>query len=249
MVDYVRADSGPSNVNIGGIREASSSEETVVGSVKPLNFGKEVIYVKIGTGFTGNLTVGKTLYAPVLIANHGRQAVAVTASIGETKLILSLGATSAAENYYKNGTLLVECGAGTGYSYMIEGHPAWAATNTAAGITLKDGIEIALTTASLVTLYANRCMNVLPNNSAAVTGPAIGVLLISAAASNFVYLGKKGEWPAKIEGTWVVGQDLVTGSAPGTLAPWTTAATTSILIGKARGSGSTTGFALCDFDL
>jgi hypothetical protein len=74
-------------------------------------------------------------------------------------------------------------------------------------------------------------------------------LLISASVDDYVYLGKRGEWPAKIEGAWVVGQDLVMGSGDGTLAPWTTAATTSILIGKARGSGSTTGFALCDFQL
>lgn len=248
MVDYVRADSGPSNVNVGGIREASSSEETIVGSVKELNGGKEVIYAKIGPTFTGALTVGKVCYAPVLVSGHGRQAVAVTASIGERTVILSL-TTSAAENDYKNGTMVVESGTGTGYSYMIEGHPAFAASSTAAIVTLKDGIEVALNTASLVTLYANRAMNVVPNTSAAVTGPAIGVLLISAAVSNYVYLGKKGEWPARIEGAWVVGQDLVKGSADGSLAPWTTAATTSILIGKARGSGSTTGFALCDFNL
>jgi hypothetical protein len=249
MVDYVLADTGPSCVNVGGIREASSSEETVVGNVKQLNGGKEVIYAKIGGTFTGTLTVGKTCYAPIQVANHGRNAVAVTASIGERIVIISLGATSAAENYYKNGTMLVECGAGTGYSYMIEGHPAFAASSTAAIVTLKDGIEVALTTASLVTLYANRAMNVVPNSSAAITGPAIGVLLISAAVSDYVYLGKRGEWPAKIEGTWIAGDDLKPGSADGTLAPWTTADTTSTIIGKARGTGSTTGFALCDFQL
>ena len=247
MVDYVRADSGPSNVNIQGIREASTAENTVVGSVKVLNGGKEVIYAKIGPTFTGTLTIGKTCYAPILVAGHGRKAVAVTASIGAREVILSL-TTSAAENDYKNGTMVVECGAGTGYSYMIEGHPAFAASSTAAKVTLKDGIEVALTTASLVTLYANRAIDVLPNNSAAVTGPAIGVLLISAAVGNYVYLGKKGEWPARIEGAWVVGAPLITGSAEGSLIPFTAGSTLPI-VGAARGSGSTTGFALCDFDL
>lgn len=251
MTDFVLTENGPSKISTRGIREATTAASTIVGSVKELAFGKEVIYAKLSTTTetAGGYTVGKVCYSPILVANHGRAAVAITASIGAREVILSLGATSAAMNEYEDGTLVVECGTGTGYSYMIAGHAAWATTNTAAKVILKDGLEVALNTASLCTLMKNRCVGVKPNNSAAVTGPAIGVLLISAASGSYVYLGKKGEWPAQVEGTWIVGNDLERGSAAGSVAPWLTAATTKCLLGKARMSASTDGFGMCDFNL
>lgn len=247
MVDYVHAESGPSCVNVQGIREAETAASTVVGSVKQLAYGKEVIYARITTAaISEDVTVGMVLYPEVLVANHGRQAVAVTASIGAKELILSIGGTAAAENLYQNGTLLVECGTGTGYSYMIEGHPAWTATSSAALVVLKDGLEVAANTATLVTLYKNKAMGVTVNNSAAYTGPPIGVTLISAAEGNYVYLGKKGEWPAVIEGTIVTGRPVTSGSAMGTVSPFTAGGTH---LGHARSTGSTTGFCIIDFNL
>jgi len=252
MTDFVLTEGGPSKISVQGIREAKTAASTIVGTVKQLAFGKEVIYARLSTATetsVGGYSAGKVCYAPILVANHGRAAVAITASIGAKEVILSLGATSASQNEYEDGTLLVECGTGTGYSYMIAGHPAWAATNTAAKVILKDGLEVALNTASLCTLMKNRCVGVRPNNSAVVTGPATGVLLISAAAGSYVYLGKKGEWPAQVEGTWIVGNDLERGSAAGSVAPWLTAATTKCLLGKARMTASTDGFSICDFNL
>lgn len=244
MSDYVLTEGGQSKVSVQGIREAVTAATTIVGTTKPLAYDKEVIYAKIGTA----VAVGQLCQAPAAVANHGRCAVAVTASIGAKSVKLVLGATSASQDLYKNGLLIVECGTGSGYSYMVAGHKAFAASHSAAEILLKDGLEVALTTASLCTLLKNKCDGVAPTtDSAAQTGPIVGVALCSASANYYVYLGKKGEWPADVEGTWVVGGQLAAGSATGTVMP--AAAITDELVGVARSSASGTGYGICDFDL
>lgn len=246
MSDRVLTEGGPSKISVQGIREAKTAATTIVGSVKELAFGKEVIYAKIGGSA---VSAGSVVQGIAAVANHNGRPVAVTASIGAKLVILSLGGTSAEANLYEDGLLLVTCGAGTGYSYMISGHPAWASSDSAAEVILKDGLELALTTASICILLKNKCLGVSIAISAVMTGPWVGVVLISAAASSYVYLGKRGEWPAKAEGTWIVGQTLTYGSANGTVAPFGTASVTNVVLGVARSTPSTSGWGICDFQL
>jgi len=242
-MDRVLTEGGHPKISVQGIRESKSAATTIVGSVKPLAYDREVIYCKVTTA----VTIGQLCQGPAAVANHGRTAVSVTASVSDKSITVTLGATAAAKDLYKNGLLVVECGAGTGYSYMIAGHPS-AAASADLKLTLKDGVEVALTTASLCTLLKNKCNGVGPTTDcAAQTGPVVGVALCSASANYYTYLGKKGEWPVDTEGTWVVGCQLAAGSAAGTAMP--AAAITDELVGACRATASASGFGICDFKL
>jgi hypothetical protein len=243
MTDRVLNEGGHSKISVQGIREAKTAATTIVGSVKPLAYGKEVVYAFV----TAAISAGSLVQGTAAVANHNARP-AMTASVGATEVTIVMGATSAAEDIYKDGILLVTCGTGTGYSYMIDSHPAFAASSSAK-ITLKDGLETTLDTTSITILLKNKYNGCTIAASAAMTGQWAGVTLCSAAASSYVYLGKKGEWPAKVEGTWIVGQMLTYGSADGSVAPYGTATTTNIIVGVARSTPSTSGWGICDFDL
>lgn len=208
MVDRVHNYGGNTKMQVMGIREAktatgTSQEYGKLGDVKPLGMGKEVVFAQIGAAA---IAAGLLCQGPAVVANHQNRAVAITASIGATEVTLSLGATSAAQDLYADGVLIVTCGTGSDYSYMIQGHNAWAASNTAAVVILKDALELALTTASICSLVQNPYKGVVVTGDCALlTGKIVGVTLVSAAASSFVYLGKKGEWPCKAIAANLVG--------------------------------------------
>ncbi len=246
MTDHVLTEGGNPRVSTQGIREAVTAATTRLGTVKPLAFDKEVIYAFVASA----VSPGNTMQAAAVVANHQNRAVAVAASIGEKEVILSLGGTSAVQDYYEDGTLLVTCGTGTCYSYMVQGHEAWAATNTAAKVILKDGLEAALNTASICSLIVNKCKGVVvTGDSALLTGELVGVTLISAAASSFVYLGKKGEWPCKLIAATLVGGPVFNGTActTGALGPYI--AGSDQYAGICRQTASAGLYGLVDFKL
>lgn len=253
MVDYVLHEGGISKVSTQGMREIRTAAATVLGTVKELDGGKEIVYAKLSTA-AGSAAIGAgyIMIGPATIANHGRAAVAITASVGAKEIVLSLGATSASQDQYADGFLIVECGAGTGYCYKIQGHRAWAATNTAARVLLKDGLEIAATTATLCTLIHNPYRNITTKaDSAATVAKPVGVMLFSAALTNggYVWLGKKGIFAARPEGAIVSGNAVSCGSAAGTVGAL--AAATERQVGICVNTGSVTGpgTILVDFNL
>jgi len=208
MVDRVHNYGGNSKISVMGIREAKTALNTSqkfakLGDVKPLGLGREVVFAQIGAAA---VSAGVTVQGPAVVANHHNRAVAITASIGATEVFLVIGATSAAADLYADGMLLITCGTGSDYSYMIQGHPAWPASSTAAKVILKDGLELALNTTSITHLVQNPYKGVVVTGDCALlTGKLVGVTLSSAAASSFVYLGKKGEWPVLAIGGNLVG--------------------------------------------
>jgi len=52
--------------------------------------------------------------------------------------------------------------------------------------------------------------------------------VVSACASGYTWIIKKGEGAALVEGSWVIGNKLTVGSAAGSLRPITTADTTFV---------------------
>jgi hypothetical protein len=255
MVDYVHNYGGNSKISVMGIREVKTALNTsqkfgVLGNRKPLGQGREVMFAQLGAAAVG---CGQMVQAPAIVANHQNRAVSVTASIGATEVFISLGATSASKDQYADGTLLITCGTGTARSYMIQGHPAWAASTSAAKVILKDGLELALDTTSITVLIANKAKGVVitPDCAATTTAAVQGVTLASAAASSFVYVGVQGEWPVKMIAGNVIGNEVCVGGTAittGAVGPRTlTAGETTV--GICRQTGSATGYGLVDFKL
>lgn len=231
MVDRVLAANGPSKVIVQGIREARTAATTYLGCEKDLGGGRLIVYAKLSTAAaTAALTPGMLLCSPVMVAVHGRCNVAVTASIGAKEVVIVMGAGSASQDQYADGLMIVECGTGSGYSYKIAGHKPWVASSTAAKVLLSDGLEVALTTASLVTLYLNRYRNVVTKpDCAAATSMPVGLTLCSATATegSYVWLAKRGTWAARVETAASAGDSLCIGSTAGTLGSRTTGTDTN----------------------
>jgi len=254
MTDRVHNYGGNSKISVMGIREARTASGTsrkygILGDRKPLGLGKEVMLVQLG-GVA--VPCANMVQAAALVANHQNRAVSVTASIDATEVFISLGATSASQDQYADGTLLITCGTGTARSYMIQGHPAWAASTSAAKVILKDKLELALNTTSITVLISNKAKGVvITPDCAEATACVQGVTLTSAAASSFVYVGVRGEWPVKmIGGNLIGGQVCVGGSAvtTGAVGPAQLSAAETI-VGIVRQTGSATGYGLVDFKL
>lgn len=251
MTDFVHNYGGDARISVQGIREVKTAPTTILGSVKPLGQGREVVYAKLSTAaHSSALLPGMLMRGPAPVANHMARPGALTASIGAREITITIGATSASKDEYAGGLLLVSSGTGSGYSYMIDGHLAWAASSTAAKVLLKDGLEAALNTASICMLVPNEYRNVLiTNDSAALTSKPVGVMLISAALTNggYVYLGKRGVWPGRVEGTELTGRDVGAGSAAGTIRVVGTADVTFSTLGRCVVTGQAT--TLIDFDI
>lgn len=244
MVDYVHHYGGDPKVSTQGMKEARTAASTILGTCKPLQQGREIIYCFVTAAITGNGIVYGTKPNQ---ANHSNQPVAVTASIGDTEVTICAGATAIAKDEYKDGFLLVNDAAGEGHAYMIQGH-ASASSGSGIKVYLKDGVEVALTTASEVTLCYNKGY-VIPigNLSSTVTAVPCGVSLITAAASRYVWMGKKGPWPCVGGATPVCGEDCYISSAG--VSELLTGATTFHRVGRFLTTAAATEFVMVDVDL
>ena len=241
-MDRVLTENGPSRISAQGIREVETAPTTVVGSVKNIGFGKEVVYCRLGTA-TATLTKGMLLQGKACVAHHQNITAAATASVGDKFLSLTIGATSCAKNFYKNGVLLMNTSAD---SYMIQGNDSAASAGTL-NLYLKDGLEVAVA-AQTCAAIPNPYDGVFPKiDSGTMTALAVGVTLASATNTGnlYCYLGKKGIWPVKKEGTWIVGAHLTPGSSIGTMMP---RATTQTGIARVVATAAAT-FGLADFNL
>jgi hypothetical protein len=250
MVDYVHTYGGNTKVSQQGIREAKTAATTVPGNVKPLAFGKEVLYAHVN----GSIGQGAMVMSPAPTAGLLNKTLAsgsnTTVAIGKKEVVITTGCAAITSNALKNGILMVESGTGAGYSYLIAGNPAKSTTSETIKITLKDGLEAALSTASVINVIPNKAMNAIIGN-ATLTGPVLGVTLCSASAGDYIYVGKRGEWP--VLATAAIAKDVqvtAVGAEGGIGAvQYNSAATTKVPVGSTRTSAAAGGYAICDFKL
>jgi hypothetical protein len=249
MVDYVHNYGGKGKVSQDfGIKESKTASTTIIGDQKDLAFGRQVTFCKAGAVA---IAKGVCVQGPASVANHVAIPVSVTASIGETTVTVCAGATAITRDQYKDGLLVVTCGTGTANSYMIQGH-ASAASGSGVEIELKDGIEVALNTASIVDLIANRCNGAVIVPADGATSNVIGVALSSAVISGYFWAGNRGPWPAlsgAVASTPGVAQ--TGGSAAGTVGDINSATVTRPILGTCVSSAAAGGgaYTLIDFKL
>jgi hypothetical protein len=130
------------------------------------------------------LAPGKLCVAPTVVANHINLSWATAPAVGDTTVSVTLGATAATLNQYKDGFLVVQDGTGEGRAYGIEGHAAADSAGTIR-LNLKEAIRAAgAASEANVDLIAN------PYNGAviSVTDQAdqpVGVPVTTIAAGEF----------------------------------------------------------------
>lgn len=166
------------------------------------------------------LVVGNALQATVEDTDHDDITCRVTA-IGASSLLITTGSGSGNldENEYADGYAVVDTTAGLGYTYRIKNHAAIAASTDGALI-LADGetVQVALSTASRITLVANPYKNVIQHPVTTATGVTVGGAVYPIAINEWGWIQTGGPGAALIAGTPGCGQPVTsTGATAGAL--------------------------------
>jgi hypothetical protein len=164
------------------------------------------------------LVVGNCLQSAAQNTGHAQLTCRATA-IGGFQVLFTTGATLLAENDYADGYAVIDTTPGLGYAYHIKSHAAIAATTDGA-MNLVDGesIQVALTSASRVTLIANPCKNVIQHPVTTATSSALGGCIYPLAINEFGWVQTGGLGVGLIAGTPAVGQPVTSvGAVAGAL--------------------------------
>ncbi len=176
---------------------ATFNVSQLVGTRWDLNDGREVILVSMDSATTA--TPGELYQDAALIANHSDLAVAAFQAYSNNgdvpaTVTVTLGGTAVTANQYQGGYACVVDGTqahGQGQFLRIASHPAQTATTGNVVLTLEEGPNTALTTASKVSLVYPHGASVIQMPTTATNVPT-GVALYPIAASNFGFLTAKG---------------------------------------------------------
>lgn len=164
---------------------------------------------RFGTAGAVALAQGKLMLPPADITNHQTLAVTATA-IGATTVNVTLGATAASADEYDEGFMTVNVTPGQGQNYKISRNPA-IGSGLAGNIVLYDPINIALTTASKVSLSHNQWANVVV--SAAAAGSATqrpgGTPYIAVPIGNAAWFQTRGTLAGLNDGAVALGTNAV----------------------------------------
>lgn len=186
-----------------GLFEESSVAKERIGQLRPLDDGRLFVYARAGAV---TLAPGKLMQMPVPITNHINQAVAAEAALGGRRVYVTLGATIATKDYYKDGVLLINDAAGEGHCYKIRGHKEIASAGSG-WIELYDALRLALTAASEYTLLTARQASLIIHPSPP-TALVAGVPPMAITALYYFWNQVKGFCPVLVDGTLVIGNQV-----------------------------------------
>ena len=192
------------------VYDISSTRELSLGQLAETADGKKYRYAKAGGTA---LLAGKLAVAATIVANHENATVAVAAAVGATEVTITLGATAATADYYAGGSMTVNDEAGEGITYRVASHPAAESAATLV-VTLLDeeGVQVALTTSSQVSLQKNSYDAVVI--SAADQGDMpVGIANVAVTADYYFWLQTGGDCSALADETLAVGKALTTGDS------------------------------------
>lgn len=196
-------------------RKVSDAQLHELGTVAETADGRVYRYSQAGATA---LAAGKVNSPVAKVANHTNIAVAADASVGDRKVTVTLGATAATQDQYKDGFLVVNDGAGVGCAYRIAGNTAGASAGTV-DVYLADSVEIDLAAAtSKVSLAPN------PWAGSVVTASSNALFCngsnnVAVAAGSFYWSQTRGTASVLSDGIIAKGAEaIVSGSVAGALA-------------------------------
>jgi hypothetical protein len=196
------------NISAQDARDISSTQEMALGTIGQTRDGRVYRYAKNAAVALG---AGKLCINADLVANHTDQLVAVAAPVGSTSVSVTLGATAATEDQYKDGYLVINDAAGEGIAYRVVGHPAHAGSGTLV-VEIAEPIKVALTTSSNYTLKYNTWGNIIIS-IADQADQAVGVPNVAVTASYYCWVQTRGECPVLADEAVTKGLALTIGSS------------------------------------
>lgn len=177
---------GAKTISTNDVRDITSTQAELLGAYAETVDGRGYRYA--GSAAVA-IAVARLCSSANVVANHiNRTATAMSA--GATAGSVAIGNTAATQDQYAGGLLVVNASTGGGTAYRISGNSA-AAGNGTVQFGLEEPIQVALTTASKVSLIANPYSQVIVVASTISINP-VGVPNVAFAASSFGWLQRKG---------------------------------------------------------
>jgi hypothetical protein len=175
--------------------------------------GRRFRYVQAGASA---LVVGDALQARVEDTDHDDTAVRATA-VGATSIAITTGSGNGALdlNEYADGYAVIDTTPGLGFVYKIASHAAIAASTNGELVLDGETVQVALTTSSKITLFANPYKAVIQHPVTTATNVCVGGAVYAIAAAEYGWIQ-----------TWGPGAGLTLGT-PGAGLPVTSVGATA----------------------
>ena len=198
----------PSNQSI---YVSATSPRHRVGTRGVLHGGRVFYYGQAGSGAA--LEPGKRMQAETIPATRANLAVTAAVAIGGTQVSVTLGALAAAADDYKDGFLHVNDVDGEGFTYLIKSNPAIGSGATGV-FTLYDGVAVAFTTNTQVTLQKNPWKDIVIGAGAA-TNLTVGVPATNIPASSYGWIQTWGPVAGWDSAATAIGDSIATSGTAG----------------------------------
>ena len=191
--------------DFGSEKVTNTTKKRALGTILELPDGREFKYVLNGSGA---ITSGKLASSAAMIGNHDMDLTTAAASVGDTSITVTLGATAATKDQYADGYIYTNDGTGQGQIYRIASNPAADASATLA-VTLasNDPVSVALDSTTESGLAVNPYSGIVVSPTS-VTNRTLGVTATDIAANAYGFVQTKGLASVLVSGTVVAGQPL-----------------------------------------
>ena len=191
--------------DFGAEKTTNTTKKRALGTILELPDGREFKYVLNGAGA---ITSGKLASSAAMIGNHDMDLTTAAASVGDTSITVTLGATAATKDQYADGYIYTNDGTGQGQVYRIASNPAADGSATLA-VTLasNDPVSVALDSTTESGLAVNPYSGVVVSPTS-VTNRTLGVTATDIAANAYGFVQTKGLASVLVSGTVVAGQPL-----------------------------------------
>lgn len=191
-----------------GIYEEKSTQETELGRFIDFEDGRRFRYCKAAA----SLPLGKLVQASAIDTDHDETVqTAYGLSIGDKDNLSVLLSAAPTANEYADGWLVCNVGTGLGQIYRIK-------KNTAAyapcKVWLYDPIIVAVAATAELTLIKNKYLDVIAYPGDSITGPPVGVPLITITSGYYGWLQTRGYCVMIVDdgATVVVGNNVIPGN-------------------------------------
>ena len=191
--------------DFGSEKVTNTTKKRALGTILELPDGREFKYALNGGSA---ISSGKLASSAAMIGNHDMDLTTAAASVGDTSITVTLGATAATKDQYADGYIYTNDGTGQGQIYRIASNPAADSSATLA-VTLasNDAVSVALDSTTESGLAVNPYSGIVVSPTS-VTNRTLGVTATDIAANAYGFVQTKGLASVLVSGTVVAGEPL-----------------------------------------
>lgn len=181
---------GPLQIELQDVRKTSTAKNHALGQTAYTKDGRQFRY---GLAGAVALVAGKLSQIPAVVPNH-QALVTAAAAQNATKVTVTLGGTAATADQYADGYLVIRdtSTTGAGQAFPINGNQAQTVTTGTVDVYIAEGVQEALTSASVSNLELSPFAGVLISDHTATTERIVGVSQVDVPAASYAWFQTVG---------------------------------------------------------